>query len=325
VNWTGTTVFVTGADGFIGSHLAEALVEAGADVSALAHYNSFDSCGWLDESPLREHMQIFRGDIRDIEQMREFLRGKEIVLHLAALISVPHSYTAPRSYIETNVTGTMNVLLAAREARRIVCTSTSEVYGTAQVVPIPESHPIAPQSPYAASKVGADAVCRAFRLCHRVPVIVLRPFNTYGPRQSERAFIPSIVRQALDPKVAVIKTGDLVPKRDLTFVTDMVAAFMAVADLESSHVLNAGNGLSVTMAAIVDRILRKAGNKAMAFDPKRARPEDSEVMDLCADAGELRVSTGWEPKMTLNEGIGETVAWWRKRMHRVRPGSNHVV
>ncbi len=325
MNWNGTRVFVTGADGFIGSHLAEALVEAGAEVTAMAFYNSFDSCGWLDESELRDHMRIVRGDIRDQNPMNQFLEDQEIVFHLAALISVPHSYQASTSYIQTNVQGTANVLTAAKDARCIIVTSTSEVYGTAQFTPITEDHPICPQSPYAASKVGADAVARAFHLSYGMPVTILRPFNTYGPRQSEKAFVPAMIRQALDPKCKEIRTGDLEPKRDLNYVGDTVQAFLAIAGLEGFHVLNAGTGKSVSMGTVVERITRKAENKPLVHDKTRDRPEDSEVMDLVGGSAALQVQTGWEPKMTLNEGLDKTITWWRKRLSRMRPGAGYIV
>lgn len=316
-------VFVSGADGFIGSHLAEALVVSGADVTALAMYNSFDSCGWLDESPLRGDMRIERGDIRDAEQMRCLLKGQDVVYHLAALISVPHSYVAPQSHFETNVMGTMNVLQGAVDAEKIVCTSTSEVYGTAQYTPMGESHPISPQSPYAASKVGADAVCRAFNKSYSTPVVILRPFNTYGPRQSERAFVSTAIRQALDPAVKTMEFGDLAPKRDLTYVTDTVAAFLAISQLEGFDVKNAGHGKSVAMVDLVDMIASKVGFKQWMCDEDRMRPKDSEVMDLVADASLLHDLTGWEPKVSLDEGIDKTIEWWRERSFR--PGAGNVV
>ncbi len=324
--WDGTKVFISGADGFIGSHLAEALVEAGADVTALAWYNSFDTCGWLDESDFRDHMRIERGDIRDPVQMATLLEGQEMVFHLAALISVPHSYQAPQSHFETNVQGTMNVLTGARDARRVICTSSSEVYGSAQFTPITEDHPICPQSPYAASKVGADAVARAFHLSYEMPIAILRPFNTYGPRQSERAFMSAMIRQSLDPKCGEIKTGDLETKRDLNYVTDTVAAFLAIAEPSLGwQVLNAGTGKSVSMGAVIDRITRKAENKPIVYDKTRARPKDSEVMDLVGGSEAMKALTGWEPTMTLNEGIGKTIDWWRKRLTRMRPGAEYVV
>jgi nucleoside-diphosphate-sugar epimerase len=328
MNWTGTKVFVTGADGFIGSHLADALVERGANVTAMSLYNSFDAHGWLDDAPMRDHMELVRGDVRDPEQMRTLLKGQEVVFHLAALISVPHSYLAPQSHMETNCVGTMNVLLAAQgDAKRIICTSSSEVYGTAQVIPIDEDHPINPQSPYAASKVAADAVCRSFHLSYQIPVVTLRPFNTYGPRQSERAFVSSAIRQSLDPKVERIRLGDLEPKRDFTYISDTVEAFIAVAGTAGGPVYNAGNGKSVSMGAMMDRIARKAAGgsaKLVIADKLRLRPEDSEVHDLVAGTGKITSETGWAPKVGLTDGIAMTIDWWRDRLDRVRPSASFI-
>ena len=238
MSYLGSKILVTGADGFIGSHLTEALISAGAEVTALAQYNSFDSYGWLDDlpEPIRGKVNLVRGDVRDAAFIDRLVHGHEIVFHLAALIAIPYSYVAPQSYVETNVLGTLNVLEAARQhgTERIVHTSTSEVYGTALTMPIDESHPLQGQSPYSASKIAADMMAEAFARSFGVPVIILRPFNTFGPRQSERAIIATIIRQALDPSCPAIMVGDATTVRDLTFVTDTAAAFMA-AGLGREH------------------------------------------------------------------------------------------
>ncbi len=274
MSYLGTKILVTGADGFIGSHLTEALVSAGADVTALAQYNSFDSHGWLDDlpEPIRRKINLVRGDIRDAAFVSRLVHGHEIVFHLAALIAIPYSYLAAQSYVETNVSGTLNVLEAARQhgTERIVHTSTSEVYGTAIKMPIDESHPLQGQSPYSASKIAADMMAEAFARSFGVPVVILRPFNTFGPRQSERAIIATIIRQALDPSCPAIMVGDATTVRDLTFVTDTAAA--------------------------------------------RLRPTNSEVRALLADCTRFVRATGWSPQVTLQEGLERTVNWWRGRL-----------
>src|SRR5438105_7511583 len=261
-SYAGTKVLVTGADGFIGSHLTEALVSSGGGVTALAQYNSFDSHGWLDDlpEPIRGKVNLVRGDIRDAAFISRLVHGHEIVFHLAALIAIPHSYVAPQSYVETNVLGTLNVLEAARQhgTERIVHTSTSEVYGTALTMPIDESHPLQGQSPYSASKIAADMMAEAFARSFGVPVVLLRPFNTFGPRQSERAIIGTIIRQALDPSCATIMVGDATTVRDLTFVTDTAAAFMAAGlseDLEYGQPYNAGSDAAMVVGALINLIV----------------------------------------------------------------------
>lgn len=327
-------VLVTGADGFIGSHLAEALVAVGAEVTALAHYNAFDSYGWLDELPedSRHAMHLVRGDIRDPAFMLRLAEGHDVVFHLAALIAIPHSYAAVQSYVDTNVTGTVNVLEAARHAAvdRIVHTSTSEVYGTAQFTPITEEHPLQGQSPYAASKIGADKMAEAYARSFDLPVITLRPFNTYGPRQSERAVIPTAIRQALDPASAAIRLGDLSPTRDFSHVSDTVAAFLAAgaADgLEPGAAYNSGTGEAISIGEMVEMVRAATGaNKPIETDARRMRPEKSEVRALVADAGRLEAATGWRPATTLEAGLDATVEWWRRRISAgsVRPGTDYA-
>tara|TARA_R100001530_G_scaffold75401_1_gene52996 strand:- start:1566 stop:2531 length:966 start_codon:yes stop_codon:yes gene_type:complete len=308
MNWNGIKVFITGAEGFIGSYLAGLLTEGGAHVTAMAQYNSWSSFGWLDDSPIRHDMKCVHGDVRDPEQLRDLLKGEQVIFHLAALMSVPHSSQAPRSYLETNVNGTMNVLHAGRDAERIINTSTSEVYGTAQEVPIHEDHRIFPQSPYAASKVGGDAVARSFFESFNTPVITLRPFNTYGPRQSERAVIPAIIRQLLDPQCTRINLGDLTPRRDLTYVDDTVMAFASMMSGKLGEVYNCGAGESISIGALANKLVGERKNIISTSDRKRT----NDVMDLVAGTKKIKEATQWEPKTSLTEGLELTLKWWKK-------------
>jgi UDP-glucose 4-epimerase len=333
-DYRGRRVAVTGADGFIGSHLAEALLAAGAEVTALAQYNAFDRNGWLDEleAPVRESMRIVRGDIRDASFMLHLLEGQDVVFHLAALIAIPHSYVAAQSYLDTNATGTLNVLEAARAhgVGRVVHTSTSEVYGTAQTLPIAETHPLVGQSPYAATKIAADKLAESYALSFDLPVAVLRPFNTYGPRQSERAIIPTAIRQALDPQCAAIRIGDPTPKRDFTFVDDTVGAFLAMGrapQVDYGRPYNSGTGLAVTIGETVETIRALTGaNKPVEHEAERMRPERSEVRALLADATRLGEATGWAPRVALEEGLARTIDWWRGRIAKglVRPSTSYA-
>jgi UDP-glucose 4-epimerase len=332
VSWRGRSVLVTGADGFIGSHLAEALAGLGARVTALACYNSFDSFGWLDDlaPAVRGALRLVRGDVRDGPAMARLVAGHQDVFHLAALIAIPHSYEAPSSYVATNVQGTVNLLEAARGGRveRFVHTSTSEVYGTARRTRIDEDHPLQGQSPYAASKIAADMMAESFARSFDLPVVTLRPFNTFGPRQSERAVIGATIRQALDPGCATIRLGNLAPKREFNFVADTVAAFLAVAGLAQSHrgqVFNAGCGRMVAIGEMVERVRAIVGTqKPIEHEPARVRPEGSEVMALMADAGRLAAATGWRAKASFEDGLAETVRWWRGRLDRLRPGAEYM-
>jgi UDP-glucose 4-epimerase len=333
MDFNGKKVLVTGADGFIGSHLTEALCVGGADVTALAMYNSFDSFGWLDHIPAetRAALRIARGDIRDVHQMTELCRGQDAVFHLAALVSVPYSYDTPQSFVETNLGGTTNVLTAARDAdvAIVVNTSTSEIYGTARKTPINEEHPLQGQSPYAASKIGADMMAQAFARCYGLPVVTLRPFNTYGPRQSERAVISTIIRQALDPRCEAIRIGALSPKRDFNFVADIVGAFAAVAALTDEYAgrtFNAGSGVMVTIGEAARTIQAISGcNKPIEEEPARVRPAQSEVMALMADATALHEKTGWTPGIAFEQGLSRTIDWWRDRLHDVRADTTYLV
>jgi NAD dependent epimerase/dehydratase len=321
VKYSGFKVLVTGADGFIGSHLSEKLVEHGAEVTGLCLYNSFDHHGWLDDLPeaVRGKLTPVRGDIRDSAFMRRIAKGQDIIFHLAALIAIPHSYTAAQCYAETNVLGTLNVLEAARDrkVRRVVHTSTSEVYGTAVTMPITESHPLQGQSPYSASKIGADMMAEAFVRSFGLPVAILRPFNTFGPRQSERAIIPTIIRQALDPSSCAILTGDTTPVRDFTFVEDTAEAFLAMGigpNVQFGRAYNAGSGKAITVRDVIDLVLQITNCKSpVEHDPKRVRPAASEVRALLADSCRLNEDTGWRPTIDLHEGLKRTVAWWRDR------------
>src|ERR1051325_10038529 len=259
MSYKGKNILVTGADGFIGSHFAEALVRRGASVTSRALYTGLDRHGWLDEidPQLRAGMRIIRGDVCDGAMMNRLVKGQDIVFHLAALIAIPHSYEAPFSFIDVNVTGTANILEAARthEIERVVHTSTSEVYGTAQTVPISESHPLVAQSPYAASKIAADKLAESYALSFNLPVVILRPFNTYGPRQSERAVISTVIRQSLDSRCDTIRVGDVTPVRDFNYVSDSVAAFLAIGtapDAKPGRPYNAGSGTGVSISEMID-------------------------------------------------------------------------
>lgn len=322
-SYRGRKVAVTGADGFIGSHLVEALVTHGACVTALALYNSFDSFGWLDELPEEAvaAIKVMRVDVRDTTLMQSVLRGQEIVFHLAALIAIPHSYLAPRSYVDTNVLGTLNVLEAAREngVGRIVHTSTSEVYGSALTLPISERHPLQAQSPYAASKIGADMMAAAFVRSYDMPVAILRPFNTYGPRQSERAIIPSIIRQLLDSRCTELNVGDITTARDFTFVSDTAAAFLAAgisANMEFGWPYNAGSGKMISGSDLIELLIHVTGTRkrVVCEQPMRMRPGKSEVRALQADSRRFHADTGWQPRSTLQQGLERTVDWWRGRL-----------
>ena len=326
-------VLVTGADGFIGSHLTEALIDRAAAVTALCLYNSFDKHGWLDDLPeqMRAKLKLRRGDIRDAAFIRRIMRGQDIVFHLAALIAIPYSYVAAQSYVETNVLGTLNVLEAAREigVARVIHTSTSEVYGTALTLPITEDHLLQGQSPYSASKIGADLMAEAFARSFDLPVVILRPFNTYGPRQSQRAVIPTVIRQLLDPSFAAIRIGDTSTVRDFTYVDDTVDAFLAIGlapRIEFGRAYNAGSGRAVSVAEMIDLVVDLVGRgKPLLHDAARMRPVNSEVRALLADSGRLAAAVGWHPRVNLCEGLKRTVAWWRDRLASGRVCTSDLV
>ena len=314
-------LFVTGAEGFIGSRIAEVLSESGHDVTAYVLYNSFGTAGWLDHHGFvgGKDFRVILGDVRDSDSLQAAIAGHDVVIHLAALIAIPYSYQAPRSYIETNVIGTMNVMEAARRAgvARVVHTSTSEVYGTAQYVPIDEKHPLVGQSPYSASKIGADQVAHSYWSSFGVPVTTVRPFNTYGPRQSQRAFIPSVIVQLLSG-AETISLGSLLPTRDLTFVTDTAEGFRAVAEGTGGlgEVFNMGSGFEISMGEVVEMLSEISGRKvAVTEDPARVRPENSEVERLWSDSSKIETAFGWKPAHAgrdgLYRGLEKTYAWFR--------------
>lgn len=321
--WSNRRVLVTGAGGFIGSHLCERLVELGASVRAFAEYNSLGSWGWLDESPRRGELEVVLGDVRDADSIAAACTAVDTVFHLAALIAIPFSYEAPLAYLQTNAIGTANVLRAAQRdgCRLVVHTSTSEVYGTARYVPIDESHPLQAQSPYAASKIAADKLAESFCLSFGVPVTTLRPFNTYGPRQSARAVIPTIVTQALAG--GPVALGNLTPTRDLTFVTDTVEAFVRIADCEAAvgRVVNVGSGQEMSVGSLAERIESLLDRPvSVELDPERVRPSDSEVERLCADASLARELLGWSPAVDLDDGVRITAGWIAENLDRYRIG-----
>jgi NAD dependent epimerase/dehydratase len=313
----GTRVLVTGADGFIGSHLAEALVAEGADVRAFCIYNSRGSAGWLDEATpeVRSSLDIRLGDIRDAAFVARALDGVELVFHLAALIAIPYSYVAVESFVDTNVRGTLNVLEGAlrAQARRVIVTSTSEVYGTPDVLPIRETHPLHAQSPYAATKVAADQLSLAFHRSYELPVVVLRPFNTYGPRQSERAVLPTMIRQLLEGR-REIHLGRLDTRRDLTFVGDTVDGFLRAATAPGieGQTIQLGTGRSETIGELFHIACRLTGSDAAAvLDPSRIRPDASEVLALLSDPSLAHDLLGWEAATSLEDGIAATIDWVR--------------
>lgn len=313
----GKKVLVTGADGFIGSHLVEALLSEGAKVKAFVYYNSANSWGWLDTFPKSklQEIEIFSGDIRDPNGVRTAMKGADAVFHLAALIGIPFSYNSPDSYIDTNVKGTLNVLQAARDmgTGRVVVTSTSEVYGTAKYAPIDEKHPLQGQSPYSASKIGADKIAEAFHLSFKLPVVTVRPFNTYGPRQSARAIIPTIITQLIKG-AGEIKLGALHPTRDLNYVSDTCAGFIALAKCDAAvgKTVNIGSGREITIKALAELIISTMGKKAVIVaDGQRMRPENSEVERLLCDNTQIKALTGWEPAISLEKGLSEAIAWFK--------------
>ena len=310
---TSTRVLVTGADGFIGSHLTDLLLERGYNVRALAQYNSFNNLGWL-EGNNHPRLEIVTGDVRDQSFCRSIASGCDIIYHLAALIAIPYSYVAPESYVDTNIKGTLNMCLAARDAgtRRLVVTSTSEVYGTAITVPIPETHPRQPQSPYSATKIGADALAKSFFNAFDLPVVIARPFNTYGPRQSARAIIPTIISHIAAGHRS-IKVGDLSPTRDFNFVTDTCRGFIALGETPGieGREINIATGTEVSMQDTLHTIARLMGAEIeWVTDPQRLRPSKSEVFRLCGDNTLITSLTSWRPEVSLEDGLQKTIDWF---------------
>ena len=323
MKWDGKTVLVTGAAGFIGSHLAERLVELGARTRALVHYRSDNSSGWLDASACKDQIEIVAGDVRDSESVAQAMRGVSVVFHLAALIGIPYSYHAPISYVRTNVEGTLNILNAARNlgAERVVHTSTSEVYGTARYLPIDERHPLQGQSPYAATKIGADKLAEAFFLSFGVPVVTLRPFNTFGPRQSARAIIPTIITQCLNG--GAVRLGNMHPTRDFNYVADTVEGFLLAAAVPAAlgRTIHVGSGREISMLDLANMI-GALTNRSVVIEKQeeRVRPEGSEVTQLLADSALARELLGWEPSVSLEDGLRLTIEWIRKHLNAYSSG-----
>lgn len=328
---SGSKILITGADGFIGSHLTEELVRLGSNVRAFIHYNSFNSWGWLDRSPseIRNNLDVFAGDIRDPHGVRQAMKGCDAVLHLAALIAIPYSYHSPDTYVDTNIKGTLNVVQAARDLGvvKVVHTSTSEVYGTARFVPITEDHPLQGQSPYSATKIGADQIAMSFYTSFGTPVAILRPFNTYGPRQSARAVIPTIITQIASGNRR-IKLGALHPTRDFSYVADTVAGFMATLDSDRGigEVINLGSNFEISIGDAARTIAEVMGAEIeILTDEQRLRPERSEVGRLWASNDKARDLLGWQPRYGgldgFRRGLAETVAWFdnSSRMAMYKP------
>lgn len=323
-------ILVTGADGFIGSHLTEALLMEGYNVRALAQYNSFNYWGWLEDIDPRSALEVVTGDVRDPNYCREICKDIDIVFHLAALIAIPYSYVAPDSYIDTNVRGTLNICQAARDCgvKRILVTSTSEVYGTAQYVPIDEKHPMQPQSPYSASKIGADAIAMSFYNAFKLPITVVRPFNTYGPRQSARAVIPTIITQ-IAAGTKEIKLGDLSPTRDFNYVADTCRGFIELAKCDQAigETVNIGSNFEISVKDTLE-LIKDIMQSDVKFitDEQRIRPENSEVFRLWCDNTKIRSLTGFETKYSIRKGLEKTVEWFTKpeNLAKYKPGLYNV-
>lgn len=317
-------VLVTGADGFIGSHLTEILLEKGYDVKAFVYYNSFNSWGWLDTFPKEKlsQIQVFAGDIRDPNGVREAMKNVDIVFHLAALIAIPFSYYSPDSYVDTNVKGTLNILQAARDLKtsRVLVTSTSEVYGTAQYIPIDEKHPFQGQSPYSATKIGADRIAESFYRSFNLPVTIVRPFNTYGPRQSARAVIPTIITQLLAGQ-REIKLGSLTPTRDFNYVKDTVAGFMAIAESDKTigEEINVATQQEISIGELAQELIAQINPKAkIVCDEQRIRPEKSEVERLLGSNAKIRALTNWLPRYSFREGLAETIRFFQENLDKYK-------
>lgn len=321
---------VTGADGFIGSHLVEQLVRQGDSVKAFVYYNSFNSYGWIDSLPkeISDELEIFVGDIRDPNGVREAMKNAELVFHLAALIAIPFSYHSPDSYVDTNIKGTLNILQAVREldTKRVLVTSTSEVYGTAKYVPIDEKHPYQGQSPYAATKIGADRLAESFYKSFGLPITIVRPFNTYGPRQSARAIIPTIITQLLAGQ-ETINLGNLLPTRDLNYVKDVVNGFIAISETENTvgEEINISTQKEVSIGALAENLIQIINPKArIVCDEQRLRPEASEVERLLGSNEKILRLTDWQPKYTLDQGLIETIEFYKEHLHKYKPDKYNI-
>ncbi|MFQ5456523.1 MAG: NAD-dependent 4,6-dehydratase LegB [Nitrospirota bacterium] len=312
-------VLITGADGFIGSHLVEYLLNEGCKVKAFVYYNSFNSWGWLDTLPAKKlrRIEVVTGDIRDPNGVRRAVKDVEIIFHLAALIGIPFSYHSPDMYIDTNIKGTLNILQAGRDhnIKRLIVTSTSEVYGTAKYIPINERHPIQPQSPYSAAKIGSDAITESFYRSFDLPVVIARPFNTYGPRQSARAVIPTIIIQFLNGS-SEIKLGSIYPTRDLNYISDICNGFIALAKCDKAigKTVNIGSGREVSIREVVKLVKEEINPDArIVYDDLRKRPDKSEVERLVCDNSLIRELTGWQSEVSLEKGILQTIKWFKDK------------
>lgn len=318
-------VLVTGADGFIGSHLTELLLAEGYNVKALSVYNSFNYWGWLEDIK-HGNLEILNGDVRDANFCRSIVKGCDTVFHLAALIAIPYSYTAPESYVDTNIKGTLNICQAAKDfdVERVIVTSTSEVYGTAQYVPIDEKHPKQPQSPYSATKIGADAIAMSFYNAFNLPVVIARPFNTYGPRQSARAIIPTIITQIANG-AKEIKVGDLTPTRDFNYVKDTCSGFLALAkavNVEGEEI-NISTNTEISMNDTLKLIAKLMQSDVKWIqDPERIRPQNSEVFRLWGDNTKIKKLTGWSPSFSIEDGLKETIDWFKDKNNLLKYKSN---
>lgn len=325
-----TQALVTGADGFIGSHLTEMLVTQGYQVKALSQYNSFNNWGWLEDINCLDQIELLTGDIRDPHYCKHIMQDVDIVFHLAALIAIPYSYVAPDSYVDTNIKGTLNICQAAKENDnvRVIHTSTSEVYGTAQYVPIDEKHPLQPQSPYSATKIAADAMAMSFYNAFELPITVARPFNTYGPRQSARAVIPTIITQ-IASGIKEIKLGDVTPTRDFSYVKDTCRGFFAIAESEQSigKTINIGSNFEISIADTLN-IIKELMNSDVEFiiDEQRIRPHNSEVFRLWCDNTKIEKLTGFKPQVDIQEGLQRTVDWFTdsQRLGQYKAGIYNV-
>jgi NAD dependent epimerase/dehydratase len=319
MDWKSKTILITGAEGFIGSHLTENLVARGARVRALAMYNAFNKWGWIDsfQHNGKNGLSVLCGDIREADFLKVALEGVDIVFHLAALISIPYSYISPSSYVKTNIEGTLTLLQTARDSNveKIIHTSSSEVYGTARYVPIDEQHPLQGQSPYSASKIGADMIAESFYRSFNLPVTTIRPFNTYGPRQSARAIIPTLIVQMLTRDT--IRLGSLHPVRDFTYVTDTVEGFIAAAEAEGigGEVINLGTASGIAIGDLADKLMRMLGKTvAIECEEQRTRPAQSEVNRLICNNQKAEALIGWQPRVNLDEGLEKTIDWFRANL-----------
>jgi len=323
VDLTNKKILVTGASGFIGSHLTEKLVEMGCEVKAFVKYNFQNDWGWLEHSKIKDEIEIYSGDIRDYDAVYDAASDVDVIFHLAALIGIPYSYVSPLAYIKTNVEGTYNVLQSARQHNldRVIVTSTSETYGSAQYVPIDEEHPMVGQSPYSASKISADQLSISYHRSFEMPVTIARPFNTYGPRQSARAIIPTIITQILNGQKE-IKLGNLSPTRDFNYVKDTAAGFIALAKSDNTigEITNIGSNFEISMRDTVDLIVKLTGeNVKIVTDEQRVRPDKSEVDRLYCDNSKIKKLTAWKPEYTLEAGLKETIDWFADNMKFYKP------